>query len=246
MMELTERGAADLARAARAATLPTAVAAENTNQAMRELFTAPDRVAEKKTNFLEIFNRCVTRHGHDKLLAYLENETDFFVAPASTKYHGTRAGGLVEHSLNVYNRLMDFAIRDTLEGGHCDVWPEYEETVAIIALLHDVCKANCYIAGTQRRRNADSGKWEDYQGYSFHDPLPLGHGEKSLFLIQQHMALTAEEAMAIRWHMGAYDNAVKGGSSAMGEAMNLSPWVWRLQEADMCAAWIDEKEDKPE
>lgn len=189
---------------------------------------------DKKAEFLEIFNRGVTRHGHDRLLAHLEAETDFFTAPASTKYHGAHPGGLVEHSLNVYYRLRDFTIRDTMENGMGDMWPECEETVAIIALLHDVCKVNCYHWDTSKK------------AYTFRDPLPLGHGEKCLFLITQHMALTTEEAMAIRWHMGAYDDAVKGGSRAMAEAMRASPWVWRLQEADMCAAWIDEREeDKP-
>lgn len=51
-----------------------------------------------------------------------------------------------------------------------------------------------------------------------------------------------EEALAIRWHMGAYDDAAKTDSRAMSAAMAASPWVWRLQEADMCAAWIDERE----
>ena len=67
-----------------------------------------------------------------------------------------------------------------------------------------------------------------YLGYTFRDAFPLGHGEKSLFLITRHIALTEEEALAIRWHMGAYDDAVKGGSRSMMEAMNLTPWVWRL------------------
>lgn len=198
-----------------------------------------------KVNFLEIFNRHITRHGHDRLLAYLEHETDFFEAPASAVYHGAAAGGLVEHSLNVYNRLRAIAIRDILEGGVGNPWPECEETVAIIALLHDVCKVGCYIAEIKQRRGVDSGKWEDYQRYTFRDPLPLGHGEKSVFLIQQHMSLTPEEAMAIRWHMGGCDAAVKDGFRTMREAMNLSPWVCRLQEADMRATYSDEREDMP-
>ena len=73
-------------------------------------------------------------------------------------------------------------------------------------------------------------------------PSPLGHGEKSLYLIQRHMDLEPEEAMAIRWHMGAYDNAAKGDGRALSAAMAASPWVWRLQQADMCAAWVDERE----
>ena len=95
---------------------------------------------------------------------------------------------------------------------------------------------------TKRRKNPETGRWEDFQGYTFQDPLPLGHGEKSLFLIQRQMDLEAEEALAIRWHMGAYDNAAKVDPRAFSAAMTASPWVWRLQEADMCAAWIDERE----
>ena len=95
---------------------------------------------------------------------------------------------------------------------------------------------------TRRRKNPETGYWEDYQTYAFRDPLPLGHGEKSLYLIQRHMDLEPEEALAIRWHMGAYDNAAKGDGRALSAAMAASPWVWRLQQADMCAAWVDERE----
>lgn len=203
---------------------------------------------DKKTEFLEIFTERVTRDGADRLLAWLEQETDFFTAPASTKHHGAHPGGLVEHSLNVYRRLREFTARDLVGHpveGDFNLDTPLEETVAILALLHDVCKAGVYHTETRRRKNPETGQWEDYQAYIFRDPFPLGHGEKSLFLISQHMSLTAAEALAIRWHMGAYDDAVKGGASAMGAAMNMTPWVWRMQEADMCAAWIDEKEDNP-
>ena len=114
--------------------------------------------------------------------------------------------------------------------------------MAIIALLHDVCKVECYRLETKRRKNPETGRWEDYEGYTYKDPMPLGHGEKSLYLIQRHMDLLPEEALAIRWHMGAYDNAAKADQRALSAAMVASPWVWRLQEADMCAAWIDERE----
>lgn len=123
---------------------------------------------------------------------------------------------------------------------------DVEETVAVLALLHDVCKVNCYHTETRRRKNPETGYWEDYQTYAFRDPLPLGHGEKSLYLIQRHMDLEPEEALAIRWHMGAYDNAAKGDGRALSAAMAASPWVWRLQQADMCAAWVDEREEAEE
>jgi len=197
---------------------------------------------DPRADFLAVYNRSVNRReGAVAMLKWLENETDFFTAPASTNKHLAQPGGLVIHSLNVWRRLREIAIRDILKDGPGELWPENEETVAILGLLHDVCKAGVYHQETKRRKNQETGKWEDYLGYTFRDPFPLGHGEKSLFLITRHMALTEEEALAIRWHMGAYDDAVKGGSRSMTEAMKLTTWVWRLQEADMCAAWIDER-----
>lgn len=200
---------------------------------------------DPRADFLAVYNRSVNRReGAVAMLKWLENETDFFTAPASSKHHLAQPGGLVTHSLNVWRRLREITVRD-LTGryapGVCHISEAEEETVAILGLLHDVCKAGVYHQETKRRKNQETGKWEDYLGYTFRDPFPLGHGEKSLFLITRHMALTEEEALAIRWHMGAYDDAVKGGSRSMTEAMNLTPWVWRLQEADMCAAWIDER-----
>lgn len=191
---------------------------------------------DSKTEFLSIFRKNINRNGMENLLHYLENETDFFTAPASTKYHGAHPGGLVEHSINVYHRLRELTIRDKtgLDGRE-------EESVAVMGLLHDVCKADCYHMETKRHRNASTGQWEDYQAYTFRDPFPLGHGEKSLYIISRFMQLNAAEALAIRWHMGAYDSAVKGGARDMGEAMAMTPLVWRLQEADMCASWIDER-----
>lgn len=195
---------------------------------------------DPKADFLTIY-KDIRRPGADKLLAWLET-TDFFTAPAGAKHHGAHAGGLAVHSLNVWNRLREITLRDTIDGkAILDLTPETNETVAILALLHDVCKVGVYHAETKRRRNPDTGTWEDYQAYTFRDPLPLGHGEKSLYLITKYMALTEEEALAIRWHMGAFDDAVKGGSRALDAAMDVSPWVWRLHEADMCAARIDER-----
>lgn len=198
----------------------------------------------KKKSAAEIksaFSKLVT--GAEKLLAWLEEETDFFTAPASTKHHLNHPGGLMEHSLNVMGNLNRITRRDlNLEDEHSELPQQIAETVVILGLLHDVCKVNCYHLETKRRKNQETGRWEDYQGFVFRDPLPLGHGEKSLYLIQRHMDLLPEEALAIRWHMGAYDNAAKADQRALSAAMVASPWVWRLQEADMCAAWIDERE----
>lgn len=181
---------------------------------------------DPRADFLAVYNRSIGRNGRTALLYWLENETDFFTAPASSKNHLAQPGGLTIHSLNVWRRLREITVRDMTDRnapGVRQLSEAEEETVAILGLLHDVCKAGVYHQETKRRKNQETGKWEDYLGYTFRDPFPLGHGEKSLFLITRHLALTEEEALAIRWHMGAYDDAVKGGSRSMTEAMNLTP-----------------------
>lgn len=161
--------------------------------------------------------------------------------------YGMKYTDLLDHSLNVYHRLRAIVCVETYGTTTSDLLAEdVEETVAVLALLHDVCKVNCYHTETRRRKNPETGYWEDYQTYAFRDPIPLGHGEKSLYLIQRHMDLEPEEALAIRWHMGAYDNAVKGDGRALSAAMEATPWVWRLHQADMCAAWVDEREAEEE
>ena len=185
--------------------------------------------------FEQLFTTHIRREGAEQLLEWLK-KTDFFTAPASTKYHCACQHGLVMHSISVFETMVD---RFFEEG-------DSMESFAICALLHDVCKVNCYHTETRRRKNPETGYWEDYQTYAFRDPIPLGHGEKSLYLIQRHMDLEPEEALAIRWHMGAYDNAVKGDGRALSAAMEATPWVWRLHQADMCAAWVDEREAEEE
>lgn len=137
-------------------------------------------------HFKDLFLASVHRDGAEELLERLENETDFFEAPAGAKHHGAFPGGLVIHSLNVYRRLREITIRDLTDRdalGPAPISEREEETVAILGLLHDVCKAGVYHIERKRRRNPETGVWEDYLGYTFRDPLPLGHGEKSLYQI---------------------------------------------------------------
>lgn len=196
------------------------------------------------TLFKNLFLASVHRNGAEELLERLENETDFFEAPAGAKHHGAFPGGLVIHSLHVYYRLREITICDLTKEdapGPATLSEQEEETVAILGLLHDVCKAGVYHAETKRRRNPETGVWEDYLGYTFRDPLPLGHGEKSLYQIARFIRLEDHEALAIRWHMGAYDTAARTDLRGLSAAMEATPWVWRLHEADMCAAHIDER-----
>ena len=198
---------------------------------------------DPRADFMAVYGNTIKRDGAASMLYWLDSKTDFFKAPASTNKHLAQPGGLVIHSLNVWRRLREITVRDLTDRdapGVRHLSEAEEETVAILGLLHDVCKVGVYHQ-TDPFKAAMEGKLGTMAPYEFWDPFPLGHGEKSLFLITRCLALTEEEALAIRWHMGAYDDAVKGGSRSMTEAMNLTPWVWRLQEADMCAAWIDER-----
>lgn len=180
---------------------------------------------ENKEQFKALFRAWVKRPGAEELLEWLES-TDFFEAPASTKFHGAYPGGLLEHSLNVCRELLESDVNKSVS----------TESLVICGLLHDVCKAGVYHPETKRRRDPDTGRWEDYQGYTFRDPFPFGHGEKSVCLIARFIGLTKEEALAIRWHMGAYDDSARGGSRALSAAMAVSPLVYELHAADMRAS----------
>lgn len=179
----------------------------------------------------------IKRPGADKLLAWLET-TDFYTAPASTKYHLARPGGLVEHSINVHRRLSELYIEENFEG----MDESKLESLAIIGLLHDVCKADFYTMEFRNRKN-DQGSWEQYPVYTVTDKLPYGHGEKSVYIISSFMKLTREEAMAIRWHMGGFDDSVKGGSYSLAEAFRQYPLALLTHLADMQATYLDEKEE---
>ena len=115
------------------------------------------------------------------------------------------------------------------------------ETIAVCGLLHDICKANFYGVEMRNRKN-DKGQWEQYPFYIVNDQLPYGHGEKSVYIINGFMKLTREEAMAIRWHMGGFDESVKGGSHAMSDAFSQFPLAVLLHVADLQATYLDESD----
>ena len=191
-----------------------------------------------KSKFIEIYKESIHRDGADKLLGWLES-TDFFEAPASTRYHLSREGGLAEHSVNVWRRLRDTVQFECahINGGNLSTFTM--ETVAICGLLHDVCKAGFYKVEMRNRKN-EHGKWEQYPFYIVDDQIPYGHGEKSVYIISGFMKLTREEAMAIRWHMGGFDESVKGGSYAMSGAWGKYPLAVILHIADLQATYLDE------
>jgi len=198
-----------------------------------------------KEKFLKIYRQNITRPGADKLLAWLET-TDFFTAPASTRFHLSRPGGLVEHSIHVYERLLrlykdEYTDQDAPGERHLN--SEEMETVAICGLLHDICKANFYGVEMRNRKN-EQGQWEKYPFYIVNDQLPYGHGEKSVYIISSFMKLTREEAMAIRWHMGFADNEYKGGGYSVGNAFDKFPLAVLTHIADLQASHLDETREE--
>ena len=188
-----------------------------------------------KEKFLEIYNNYIKRDGADKLLAWLEN-TDFFTAPASTKFHSNYEGGLCAHSINVYNRLVSLVKNEYGENYQSVV---SDESLAIMGLLHDICKVNTYIV--DYRNVKVDGEWIKQPYFSVQDELPYGHGEKSVYMLCGFIKLSREEAMAINWHMSGFDMRVKGGSYAISEAYYQFPVAVLLAMADMMASYLDEK-----
>ncbi len=189
-----------------------------------------------KEEFISIYTENIKRDGADKLLDYLTNKSDFFTAPSSTRFHGAHEGGLVQHSVNVYHCLKDYLARQRVK----DVYGmEYsEETIAIVSLLHDLCKVNFYTVDYRNAKNAD-GVWEKVPYYTISDSMPYGHGEKSVYIISGYLygdnRLSREEAFAIRYHMGFSGNEDK---NSIGRALEMYPLAFALSVADMEASYF--------
>ena len=178
-------------------------------------------------SFYEAFSN-IKREGADKLLTWLEG-SDFFSAPASTKYHGSHPGGLLEHSVNVYHRLK-YLVETCWPNNN----PPSDETIALVSLCHDLCKVNFYTVEMRNRKN-EHGVWEQYPFYVIDDQLPYGHGEKSVYILSGFMKLSREEAFAIRFHMGDYSdyNTIK--------AYTMFPLALLLHQADEQATCFDDQ-----
>ena len=191
---------------------------------------------KKRDEFLEIYRNNITREGSDRLLDYLTSKSsDFFTAPASTRFHGAHEGGLVEHSLNVYNCLVDYLSRERVKETFALDYSD--ETIAIAALLHDLCKVNIYKQGSRNIKD-DNGVWKKVPIYEYDDELPYGHGEKSVYIISGFMRLSREEAFAIRYHMGFSGEESKNN---IGKALEQFPLSLALNIADMEASFLLEK-----
>lgn len=189
-----------------------------------------------RERFIDIFKSKIKREGSEVLLDYICGpQSDFFTAPASTRYHNNRRGGLADHSLNVYDCLTDFLTRPSVREKY-GIDPS-DETVAIVALLHDLCKINFY-RETTRNVKDENGVWQKVPYFDIDDKLPYGHGEKSVYIITGFMKLTREEAFAIRYHMGYSAGSEPRDVSA---AFAMFPLCYALSCADMEATFFVEQ-----
>ena len=184
----------------------------------------------KKDIFIEIFRENIKREGAERILEYLEN-TDFYTAPASTRFHGSHPGGLLVHSINVFYCLKDYLTRSRAKEQYNMDYTD--ETIAIVALLHDLCKVNVYKEGFRNVKD-DNGVWQKVPTYEFDDRMPYGHGEKSVYIINGYMRLSREEAFAIRYHMGF---SGPEDNNTVGRVMEQFPLAFALCTADMEATY---------
>lgn len=188
-----------------------------------------------KAEFTEIYKANITRDGSDKLLDYLTNKCDFFTAPASTRFHSSYEGGLAQHSINVYHCLKNYLERPRVKEVYGLNYTD--EQIALVALLHDMCKIDCYKVDYRNAKN-EQGQWEKVPYYKMEDDLPYGHGEKSVYMISGFMRLSREEAMAIRWHMGFSGTE---DNNLVGRALEKYPLAFALATADMESSYFLEE-----
>ena len=179
----------------------------------------------------------VSRDGVDRLMDFIK-KSDFYTAPASTRFHGSYEGGLLQHSINVYDRLLEKKCEDPMWSSKLE--EVSNESIAIVSLLHDICKT--YFYSVEMRNKKVDGQWVQVPSYVVDDKIPYGHGEKSVMMIEEYMKLKPVERYAIRWHMGPYSG--QQDWQTFGAAAEKYPLVLALFEADMEATHIMETEEK--
>lgn len=194
--------------------------------------------SELKVEFLKQFDTYIKRPGADSLRKWLLS-TDFFEAPASSRFHCSFEGGLCLHSLNVFKELIRLLRAYPEVLGTPENPKVSSESIAIVSLLHDLCKIENYVISTRNVKNDETGKWEKKPWYEFKEKTPIGgHGSKSVYLIMRHMSLSDEEAAAITCHMGAFELSDHYGN--LGGAYSKYPLAWLLHVADESASYIRE------
>lgn len=201
----------------------------NTNAVFLSIQGKGLKLLTEKERFIALCEE-IHRDGIGELMNWLES-SDFYTAPASTRYHGSRPGGLLTHSINVYEELKRIL----------QIYPDVdvsEETVAIVSLFHDLCKVNFYVSEKRNRKNED-GKWESYDSYTIKEKFCFGgHGSKSVFIVQNFIKLTPAEAAAINCHMGAFGD----NGEYVGKTFEQYPLAFLLHMADCAATYLRESD----
>ncbi len=181
-----------------------------------------------KDKFINLL-RSTNREGMEELIKFMEEKTDFFIAPASTRFHGSHEGGLLEHSMKVYE-ILNYKMKNNV----IDLYAP-DDTIIIVSLLHDICKANFYKVDYRNAKNA-RGEWEKVPYYTVEDTIPYGHGEKSVMMLTEYIKLTPEEKYCIRWHMGFSEP--KESYTTLGLAYKKYPLALLVNEADLEASYF--------
>lgn len=193
-----------------------------------------------KEEFIKLLKENVHRYGVDTLIEYLD-EQGFFEGPASTKYHGSYPGGLVDHSLNVYYSILD--VMNMIYGKN---WQQRHslESVTVVSLLHDVCKIGKYKSELKNVKDLNTGTWGTKECYVRNpNSFEMGHASKSIYTVMKYMELTDEEAQAIYWHMGAFDISQYSTVGDLSESYSKNTLALALHLADMISTHVVENEN---
>lgn len=196
---------------------------------------------DQKKMFVESTLNALDRKGIPAVLEFLRT-TDYYTAPSSMSNHSNFQGGLVEHSILVYSLAM--RIRE----GMVQMNPELDTkipkgSVALSALLHDLCKC-CFYKAVMKNKRGEDGQWTSYVGYTVEDQFPIGHGEKSVIMLQDMgLSMTPEEMLAIRYHMGCWDGNIMSNDMkyAHNRAVERAPLVVLIQTADYMSSLVYER-----
>lgn len=186
-----------------------------------------------RTRFETAVGSLVRRDGVDRLMSWLE-KSDFYTAPASSRYHGAWPGGLCSHSLDTWDEMCRLEAAYPELGAFAEERKmPLDESMATVSLFHDLCKVNFYKTEKRNRKN-EEGVWESYDAYAIDEKYKFGgHGSKSVFLIQNFIQLRPEEAAAINCHMGIGD-----GQDHISEVYEQNPLAFLLHVADEAACFL--------
>lgn len=204
-------------------------------------------LAKNKDEFIGLVRKYIKRDGIENLLSWLER-TDFYTAPATTNYQLSVEGGLVQHSLNTFYRMVELtnmyygkepADDNFYNGDTPDAESAFTmESIAIVALFHAIYKVNCYVK--DYRNVKVDGVWQQVEYYRWDEDFVYGRGAKSVYILQQFMRLYVDEAQAIRFHTAGREDANSGMFDASYyRVYEQSPISVLLFLAEQMAYWLD-------